>query len=264
MRSLLLALQFLTRYPVRLPDGYEPGARELGRATRCFPLVGLFVGLDLLLLRFLLQWMGVLARWPLAAAVLLLGYWVWSCDSLHLDGLSDTTDGLASHRLGPDMLAVMHDSRSGAFGVQATVLVLALKGAWLASLPLGLWWALPLPLLFSRLLAALLCQARPYAGRQGSLSGGFIEGALPEDGHAAVAFAFLGFAALAGAAVLSGLADALDCFKALAVCLAAMAAGWSLVMVPRRRLGGVSGDLIGYGIQACEVAAAFGLLFLKL
>jgi adenosylcobinamide-GDP ribazoletransferase len=264
MRGLLLALQFLTRYPVRFPHGYEPGARELGHSTRYFPLVGLFVGLDLMLLRFLLQWMGVLARWPFAAAILLLGYWVWSCDSLHLDGLSDTTDGLASHRLGPEMLTVMHDSRSGAFGVQATVLVLALKAAWLVSLPPGLWWALPLPLLFSRLLASLLCQTRPYAGRQGSLSGAFIEGALPEDGHAAVAYAFLAFALLSGAAVLMGLADALACFKALAVCLAALAAGWSLVRVPRRRLGGISGDLIGYGMQACEVAAAFGLLFLKL
>jgi cobalamin 5'-phosphate synthase/cobalamin synthase len=264
MRALLLALQFLTRYPVRLPDGYEPGQRDFGHATRCFPMVGLLVGLDLLLLRWLLGWMGVLTRWPLAAAVLMLAYWVWSCDSLHLDGLSDTADGLASHRTGAEMLAVMHDSRSGAFGVQATVLVLALKGAWLASLPPRLWWALPLPLLFSRLLASLLCQARPYAGRPGSLSGAFIAGSTPEDGQAAVAWAFTAFAVLAGAAVLLGLADPLDCLKALAVCLASMGAAWSLVRVPRQRLGGMSGDLVGYGMQACEVAAAFGLLFLKL
>jgi adenosylcobinamide-GDP ribazoletransferase len=264
MMSLLLALQFLTRYPVRLPSGFEMGRRDLGRATRCFPLVGLFVGLDLMLLRFLLQWMGVLERWPLAAAAVLLAYWVWSCDSLHLDGLADTADGMASHRSGQEMLAVMHDSRSGAFGVQAMVLVLALKAAWLASLPPRLWWALPLPMLFSRLLASLLCQARPYAGGQGSLSGAFIEGSLPEDGHAAVAFAFLAFAALAGAAVLLGAAEPRDCLEALAVCLAALGAGWTLVRVPRRRLGGVSGDLIGFGMQACEVTAAFGLLFLKL
>src|SRR5665213_3477974 len=122
MMSFLLALQFLSRYPVPRTGGFEPSRRDLGRATRCFPLVGLLVGLDLLLLRWLLLWMGVLDRWPLAVTVLLLGYWVWSCDSLHLDGLSDTADGLASRRTGPDMLAVMHDSRSGTFGDQATEL----------------------------------------------------------------------------------------------------------------------------------------------
>ena len=264
MIHLLLALQFLTRYPFRLPAGLELGERDLGKATRWFPVAGLFVGVDLLVLRWLLQWAGVLERWPLAAAGLLLGYWVWSCDSLHLDGLADTADGLASRRTGAEMLEVMHDSRSGAFGVQAVVVVLALKAAWLASLPPRLWWALPLPMLFSRLLASLLCQSRPYAGNPGSLSGAFIVGCTPEDGHAAVAWAFTGFAALAGGAILLGLAEPLDCLKALAACLAALGVGWSLVGAPRRRLGGISGDLVGYGMQVCEVAAAYGLLFLKL
>jgi adenosylcobinamide-GDP ribazoletransferase len=264
MMHLLLALQFLTRYPVRLPEGAEPGMRDLGRSTRWFPLVGLFVGVDLLVLRWLLGWLGVQAQWPLASAAILLAYWVWSCDSLHLDGLADTADGLASRRTGPALLQVMHDSRIGAFGTQALVLVLGLKAAWLLSLPPRFWWALPLPLLFSRLLAALLCQSRPYAGLPGSLSGALISGSRPEDGHAAVAWAFTSFAALAGAAVLLGQADAIDCLKALGVCLAALAAGWSLVRTPRERLEGISGDLIGYGMEACEVAAAFGLLFLKL
>jgi cobalamin synthase len=264
MMHLLLALQFLTRYPVRLPAGLELGERDLGRATRWFPVAGLFAGVDLLVLRYVLQRLGVLEQWPLAAAALLLAWWAWSCDSMHLDGLADTADGLASRRTGAAMLEVMHDSRSGAFGVQALVLVLALKGAWLASLPPRLWWALPLPLLFSRLLAALLCQGRPYGGRPGSLSGAFITGSRHEDGQAAVAWAFSGFALLAGGAVLLGKADPLECAKALAVCLASLAAGWSLVQLPRQRLGGMSGDLIGYAMQACEVAACYGLLFLKL
>jgi adenosylcobinamide-GDP ribazoletransferase len=264
MIHLLLAFQFLTRYPVRLPAGLELTERDLGRSTRWFPLAGLFVGLDLLVLRWIFQWLGVLDRWPLATAAVLLAYWAWSCDSLHLDGLADTADGLASRKTGPELLAVMHDSRTGAFGVQAVVLVLALKGAWLASLPPRLWWALPLPFLFSRLLAALLCQSRPYGGNPGSLSGAFIGGSRPEDGQVAVAWAFTAFAVLSAGAVLLGKVDPAECAKALAVCLGALGAGWTLVQTPRQRLGGMSGDLIGYGMQACEVAAAYGLLFLKL
>jgi cobalamin synthase len=264
MIHLLLALQFLTRYPIRLPEGREWGGRDLGRCTRWFPLAGLFVGVDLMAVRWLLGVVGALQQWPLACAALLLGYWVWSCDSLHLDGLADTADGLASRRRGDAMLDVMHDSRSGAFGVQAVAMALVLKGAWLASLPPSLWWALPLPMVFSRLLGALLCQVRPYAGHPGSLSSGFIAGSLPQDGHAAVAWAFACFAAVSGTAMLCGAADTLACFKALGACLASLAAAWMLVRAPRERLGGVSGDLIGFGIEACELMAAFSLLFLKL
>jgi cobalamin synthase len=264
MRSLLLAIQFLTRYPVSVGRGLELAERDLGRATRYFPVVGLLVGLDLLLLRFLLQWAGVLTAWPLAAAGLLLAYWAWSCDSLHLDGAADTVDGLASQRLGEDMLEVMHDSRSGAFGVQATGLLLLLKFSYLASLPPKLWWALPLPFIFSRLLAALLCQSRPYAGLPGSLSGWFIAGSEHGDGSAAIRWAFTAFALVSGSAIVLGFATTEGAFGALGVCLASMLLGYALVQVPRRRLGGISGDLIGYALQACEVCACFGLLFVGL
>jgi adenosylcobinamide-GDP ribazoletransferase len=261
MIYLLLAVQFLTRYPVRIAAGRELTARDLGKSTRWYPLVGLFAGADLMLLRWILQRFGALGQWPFACAALLLVYWVWSCDSLHLDGLADTADGLASRRSGEEMLEVMHDSRCGAFGVQATVLVLILKGAWLVSLPPRLWWAFPLPMLFSRLFAALCAQSRPYAGVPGSLSGALIGGTEASDGHWAVASAFLAFWGLAGAALTLGKTDVRGCLSALGVCLGALACGAIAVSAPRRRLGGISGDLIGFGIEVCEVTAAFGLLF---
>jgi len=264
MRSFLLALQFLTRYPVAISGGVELTERDLGRATRYFPLAGLMVGLDLLLMRFLMLWVGALVAWPLACAALLLAYWTWACDSLHLDGAADTADGLASQRTGEEMLEVMHDSRSGAFGVQVTVILLLLKFSYLASLPLRLWWALPLPLIFSRLLASLLCQSRPYAGRLGSLSAWFIAGSKHGDGSAAIRWAFTAFALVSGTAILLGFATTDGAFRALGVCLSAMLLGYALVQVPRRRLGGISGDLIGYGLQACEVCACLGLLFVGL
>jgi adenosylcobinamide-GDP ribazoletransferase len=261
MLPLLLAFSFLTRYPVHI-GAAELRPADFGRSTRYFPLAGLAVGLDMMLGRFLLEWAGVLQRWPLAGAALMLAYWLWACDSLHLDGLADTTDGLASRRTGEAMLEVMHDSRSGAFGAQAISITLILKFAYLASLPPRLWWALPLPLLFSRLLASLLCQGRPYAGRQGSLSAWFIDGNQPSDGSAALGWAFAGFGLICTAAVLTGRADALQCLYALLACVAAMLVGWAMVQAPRRRLGGISGDLVGYGLQACELAACYLLLVL--
>jgi len=263
VKALILAFQFLTRYPLGQDDlVVEEG--DLGRSTRYFPLVGLVAGLDLLLLRWILALAGVLAAWPLAGAALLLAYWAWSCDSLHMDGWMDTLDGLASRRQGEALLGIMHDSRVGAFGVLGGGLLLLLKFAWLASLPPRLWWALPLPLVFSRLLASLECHSRPYAGAQGSLSGAFINFCEPLDGQVAVALAFLGYGGLCAAAVALGWADSAACLKALAACLAGLGLGAVLVRVPKRRLGGISGDLIGYALQICEVAVCYGLLFARL
>jgi cobalamin 5'-phosphate synthase/cobalamin synthase len=260
MFSLLLAFSFLTRYPVPL-GSVELKASDFGHSTRYFPLAGLVVGLDLLLFRWVLGWAGILEHWPLAGAAMTLAYWVWTCDSLHLDGLADTADGMASRRTGEELLEVMHDSRSGAFGIQAIGVVLLLKFAFLASLPPKLWWALPLPLLFSRLLAALLCHDRPYAGRPGSLSAWFIEGNQPADASAAVGWACLSLGALCTAAVFTGLADVRDCGLALAACVGGMLIGWALVQAPRRRLGGISGDLIGYGLEVAEISSCYLLLF---
>jgi adenosylcobinamide-GDP ribazoletransferase len=259
--ALLLAFQFLTRYPVGPALVGAVDERELGRSTRYFPLVGLVAGLDLMLARWLLGWAGALQHWPLASAAVLTAYWAWICDSLHLDGWMDTLDGLASRRQGPALLDVMHDSRVGAFGALGGGLVLLLKFAFLASLPPRLWWALPLPLLVSRLLAALLCHARPYAGKVGSLSGAFITCNEPADGHWAVAWAFLGAGAYGGVAVGIGWADLRSCLLALGMGLVALTAGLLAVQAPRRRLGGISGDLIGYGLEAAELTACYALLF---
>jgi cobalamin synthase len=263
VNALILAFQFLTRYPLGR-EGLTVEEADLGRSTRYFPLVGLVAGLDLMFLRWVLGWTGVLAAWPLACSALLLAYWAWSCDSLHMDGWMDTLDGLASRREGGDLLEVMHDSRVGAFGVMGGGLLLLLKFAWLASLPPRLWWALPLPLVFSRLLASLECHSRPYAGKDGSLSGAFINFCEASDGQVAVALAFLGYGLCGGAALAFGLADSQDCLKALAVCLAGLGAGAMVLRMPKRRLGGISGDLIGYGLQACEIAVCYGLLFARL
>jgi adenosylcobinamide-GDP ribazoletransferase len=261
VNALLLAFQFLTRYPVGPPPGLALAERELGRSTRYFPLVGLVAGLDLLFVRWLLGWAGVLQHWPLAAAALLVAYWAWLCDSLHLDGWMDTLDGLASRREGPALLDIMHDSRVGAFGALGGALVLLLKAAFLASLPPRLWWALPLPLLVSRLLAALLCHSRPYAGKPGSLSGAFITCNEPQDGHWAVAWAFLAAGAYGALAVALGWADLHACILALGAAGLGLSVGLAAVQAPRRRLGGISGDLIGYGLEAAELATCYALLF---
>lgn len=261
MKYFRIALRFLTRYPVGAEDEFLPG--DFGRATGYFPLLGLLAGLDLLLFRTvtLLDKNGL--HYPIWCFLLLL-FWVWSFESLHLDGLADTADALGSGREGHEFSEIMHDSRSGAFGASAIALALIARFAWLSALPMQAVWFLPLPLIFSRLHSALACQARPYAGKRGSLSSLFIEESMHSDLHPAFAWALGGFFALAGAAFYFGLATATDAGLALAVCGAGLALGRLLLQIPMRRLGGISGDLIGWSQVITEIAIGFGLTLVLL
>jgi adenosylcobinamide-GDP ribazoletransferase len=256
MKHLRIALRFLTRYPVRDQEIFNPG--DFGRSTGYYPLVGFFAGLDLMILR----WLTLLDKNSLHAplwAFMILLFWIWSSDSLHLDGLADTADALASRRIGRDFLAVLHDSRVGAFGAAAMGMAILAKFVWLSSLPMENCWFLPLPLIFSRLHASLACQIRPYAGNSGSLSSLFICESRYADFNRAVAWSVISFFCLAVPSLYFGFTTAEEAAEALAVCLAGLILGWSILKLPMRRLGGISGDLIGWSQMICEIVIAFGL-----
>ncbi|PTC35344.1 Cobalamin synthase [Pseudomonas paraeruginosa] len=109
LRSLLVALQFLTRLPVRLSA--MPTPEQFGRAVLCYPLVGVLIGVVLYGAARSLDG----APPPLQAA-LLLSLWVALSGALHLDGLADMADawvgGLGDRR--PNRLAIIKTGpRSG-------------------------------------------------------------------------------------------------------------------------------------------------------
>lgn len=115
------AFQFLTRLPVPVTLQYDHAMFR--RSVVFYPLVGAVLGLLLSLGGLLLQ--SFLP--PAAAAALMLLLWVAMTGALHLDGLMDTADGILSHRSREQMLEIMKDSRVGAMGVVACVLLLLIK-----------------------------------------------------------------------------------------------------------------------------------------
>lgn len=127
-QAVIAALQFLTRFPVPIQVPFEKPV--LSRSVVYFPLAGAFIGIVLWLASELLT--GILPPWP--AAVLLVAVWVGLTGGLHLDGWMDTADGVFSHRTRERMLEIMKDSRVGAMGVIAAVLLLLLKTSVIAEL----------------------------------------------------------------------------------------------------------------------------------
>jgi adenosylcobinamide-GDP ribazoletransferase len=100
MRSLILALQFMTRLP--LPN-VRADARDFAAAIGWFPATGAVVG----------------ARWrwppgwrvgdPLAGALAGVVAWVGITGALHLDGLGDMADAGAAHKDPARITAVLAD-----------------------------------------------------------------------------------------------------------------------------------------------------------
>ncbi len=231
--SLVTALRFLTIVPV--PGPPADGRDALGRAAWWFPLVGLALGGALALIDRLLSPVAP----PLVAAVLVLSTWKLSTGGLHLDGLADCLDGLAA--TSPERrLAIMRDSRIGVFGALGLVASFGLGTAALAELPL----APRAPVL---VLAPAIGRVTPL------LAGLILRAAAPGLGASFLASLprAAGLVNVAGALglgwLLLGAAGAAITFVALATSLAISA-------YVARRLGGLTGDVLGAGVELAELA----------
>ncbi|MGE4559532.1 MAG: adenosylcobinamide-GDP ribazoletransferase, partial [Desulfobulbus sp.] len=129
MQSLILMIQFMTRYPI--PLTIEFTAKHFVCGMKWMPLVGLLAGLPGALAFALADtWLNreIAALFSVIMLITVTG-------GLHLDGIADTADGLFSYRSRERMLEIMRDSTLGANGVIALVLTILLKFTLLAHIP---------------------------------------------------------------------------------------------------------------------------------
>lgn len=129
MSRFLAALQFLTI--IRIPWRREVQPEELGHSVGYFPVVGLIIGLILAGL----NWLFALILPSSVANALLIVSLVILSGALHLDGFVGTCDGIAGHRTVEARWKVMHDIRTGGFGIIGVVLLLLVKYVSLNSIP---------------------------------------------------------------------------------------------------------------------------------
>ena len=242
--GLRLALTLLTAIP--LPGargGAAPSRRAAGAAMAWAPAVGLLLGGAAAAV------LELAARWghsgPLLAAVLAVATLAAGSRALHLDGLADTADGLGSRRPAGAALAIMKRSDIGPFGVVTLVLTLGIQVTALAQAQ-ALGRGVPAVIaaaVAGRLALTWACRRGVPAARGtglGALVAGTVSPAIP---------AVLTVAALAAAYPL-GIMVAVGVAAGLAVSLA-------LTALAVRRLGGITGDVLG---ALVEVATAACLL----
>lgn len=119
------ALQFLTTLPM--------GQSEIFNASAMipwFPIAGLAIGFIVALFDFLALFIWVPSVVAVCDVILLAVF----SGALHLDGLSDTADGIFSHRPRKQALEIMKDSRVGVMGMIAVVACLGIKWGGLSGL----------------------------------------------------------------------------------------------------------------------------------
>jgi adenosylcobinamide-GDP ribazoletransferase len=126
MTGFLAAVQFLTRVPVRLARAPEPTA-----AVPWFPVVGVLLGLAI---GGVAAGLGELVPFTVAAAVaVLLG--VLMTGAFHEDGLADVADAFAGGWTVEDRLRILRDPLHGSYGVAALTGSILLRVVAVASLP---------------------------------------------------------------------------------------------------------------------------------
>jgi adenosylcobinamide-GDP ribazoletransferase len=232
--GLRLALVFLTRVPVG-----RVTRPELARAVPWFPVAGALVGLVVGAVTLGVDaWAGAV---PGAAVGVLTGVLVTG--AFHEDGLADVADAFAGGWTVGDRLRILNDPLHGSYGVAALCgSIVARVGAMSALVAVSGWWAVGAAVAghaLGRSAAVALMLTVPVATPDGLgaayarelRTGAGIVGILTGVGIAAVAVGPWVAAAVAGAA----------------------GAALAVARLARRKIGGITGDVLGACEQVTEI-----------
>ena len=246
LRAFRASFTFLTRIPV---GGFPYPEETWNWISIWFPLVGLFLG-GLAA--------GVVVLLPsslsfLTQALLVVGMGMLLTGGFHEDGLGDTADALGGAYDREGVLRILKDSRIGAFGALAILIVVVLRISLLADLETEMWIGLLLGQSISRAISVLQLAMIPYARREDEKSKSrdvAISG--PKQAFSAI---FWITTILLGSVYLG-----LSTSAAIAVIACSMLVLLILSWRFYRRLRGITGDFLGCTQQISEVAILFALV----
>jgi adenosylcobinamide-GDP ribazoletransferase len=235
--ELKASIVFCTRLPLLRATPLT--GNSLSRAAWAFPVAGSVVGLVGAIVYGIAHRLG-LPPWPAAALSVAATMLVTGC--LHEDGLADTADGFGGGNTREQKLAIMRDSRIGAYGVCALIIALLLRAGALASLPSAhaVVWALIASHAAARATMPALMLLLPPARNDG-LS--FDAGRPPAEVVAAAAV--IGFLIL-----IFGLHFGRGLLALIVLAAITAVVAW----LAKRQIGGQTGDVMGALEQVSEIA----------
>lgn len=235
MNGFLLLIQFMTRIPIPMYTEYSP--REIGKAIKYFPLVGLLIGVILTGIFFILN-PFIESKLVLALVIVLVE--VLLTGGLHVDGLADTFDGIFSYRDRERILEIMKDSCVGANGALAIIFFVVAKVILVSELG---WEFLLIMPMFSRMNTVVHAGFGHYAREEG-MGKSIVDETTKQGTYFAIAFAFLIGALLIG-------------WNVVWVGFAALGFGFMSLHYIQKRIGGITGDTMGAVLELTSLVVLF-------
>lgn len=235
-----LAFAFLTRF--RIPAFKVRSTATYASAFWAFPIVGAVIGAAGALVFGFCMAAGlsmVAAAILTIAAVLLIG------GGLHEDGFSDFWDGIGGGRTRERKLEIMRDSRQGAYGALALVIMVALQIVLLTDIYIRAGMAACLAALIASEAAARGMIALPcYLINPARGSG--LGKVMKSAGHVTL---------LTGAVLGAVIAVVLMREMGVALIIGALIGAASITLLASRFLGGFTGDVLGATVVAARLSA---------
>ncbi|MGH2711639.1 MAG: adenosylcobinamide-GDP ribazoletransferase [Actinomycetota bacterium] len=232
MTGLGAAIGFLTRIPVGASSG---DSRRLARGVPWFSVVGALVGA---IVAAVFAGAGTVLP-AFVAASLAVGTGLLVTGAFHEDGLGDTADALVGGWTREERLRILRDPRLGTFGVCAVVVSLLLRTSAVASMaPWDAAAALVAAHALARVASIGLISFLPAASDEG-LGAGYA---------AAVRTRHVLLGALGGLLIAGSVLGIFLVPSALAAVFGASVMG----LLAKRRIGGLTGDILGAAEQTAE------------
>ncbi|WP_373035672.1 adenosylcobinamide-GDP ribazoletransferase [Sulfurimonas sp.] len=231
LKGFALAVSMMTSVPFFKVHDFNKGIN--GYAVLFYPLVGFLLGLILYGVYSLLE--GHLP--DLHLGIIIFALWVILTGALHLDGFSDTIDGLFVSK--ERALEVMKDPNTGGMGMTFTVTFLILKASSLAVF--DDFYLLPVVLLLSRFNVVLAIYIFPYISKGGM-------GTLAKEELKSSQV----FTALMYITILS--------ISTLGLFLLSLVVLFLIKTFFVRRYGGFTGDIYGFSIEVTELVLLNAIL----
>lgn len=243
--DVLASFALLTRFPV--PVDHELAGERAAQSVWAYPVVGAVLGGGAAIVADIALWFGVSGS---LAAALAIGFLVLATGALHEDGIADCADGLGGGKDAESRLAIMKDSRIGAFGAAALGLVLLARWSGVEAL-------ITTENLFLPLVAVGAVSRLPMIAAMALMDSARSEGMAARIGQ--IPAESLGIALGLTALIL------IFClgFAGLVLLFWVAAATLPLFWAAQKLIGGQSGDILGGAQQIAEIAAlgaAFALL----
>jgi len=237
MKSLILMVTFMTRIPIKIK--FDITQEDFRRGIWHMPIIGLLIGGILYVAYFLL----VDFVSPLVLSCLLVFLYLVITGGLHIDGLADTMDAFLSNRPKERMLEIMKDPHIGTFGVLGIVMYLIIMIVLLNEVP---QMCIIFPVV-GRSLSIFASSANSYARPKG-LGKTIIENTKTR--HVVFSFAFL----VSLSIVIHLISREIYLiYTLLSSIILTFIFIWTIVKGMSKKLGGITGDIIGFVIEISSV-----------